>query len=95
MVSTVIGKGGAMCCKGNKKTGVLDEDLNFLTLTEDKPVLINNDKWYIKHAGARTVVACRIMSTTEHTVKINELADIATTWSRYKKVDIDFVEKMK
>jgi hypothetical protein len=78
-----------------RNTPALDEDLNFMTTTENQPDLIVNDKWFIKYAGGVSVVRIRIAGVTKHTVEINELSGMHGSGTRYKIIDIDFIEKIE
>jgi hypothetical protein len=59
------------------------------------PELKVGDKWYIKYPEDYEVTKVKILELTEKTVQFKVAEDGPAYPSRYKKIDVEFVEKVK
>lgn len=51
------------------------------------------ERWYIRLPGGMTLIHVAITDVTEQTVEMKDVTNRFATESRYKKADIEFVEK--
>ncbi len=53
------------------------------------------DVWYCKLPGGNMLQHCKIVEITEKTVLLKDLDSKYDAFGRYKKTDIEFVEKLE
>jgi hypothetical protein len=58
------------------------------------PKIEFGEEWYVKLPGCARIQHVRILEVTEKTINLMDLESEVTAFGRYKKTDIEFVEKV-